>query len=136
MINLTLCEAKKMMKTEYSEETSTLLGAKDIKALRKTLRQTQAEFWSRFGVTQSRGSRFEKGFCLPTPVAILLELYVEKKVNDADLMAAAMRNSASDQGEDVIPSSAAAFHTAVLRASAENRAEMRGDIGEDIQRRI
>lgn len=124
-----------MMKTEYSEETSTLLGAKDIKALRKTLRQTQAEFWSRFGVTQSRGSRFEKGFCLPTPVAILLELYVEKKVNDADLMAAAMRNSAGDQSEDGAPSSAAAFHTAVLRASAENRSDMRADIADEMRHR-
>ena len=115
------------MKTEYSEGTSALLGAKDIKALRKTLRQTQAEFWCRFGVTQSRGSRFEKGFCLPTPVAILLELYVEKKVNDADLLAAAMRNSCADQDEDTLQSEEPARHAPA--PGHRSHGEMRDDLG-------
>lgn len=90
------------MNAQHPEGARQQLAARNIKALRKTLRQTQAEFWQRFGVTQSRGSRFEKSFCLPAPVAILLELYVENKVNDADLLAAAMRTRGADpdwQGE-------------------------------------
>jgi DNA-binding transcriptional regulator YiaG len=85
---------KNMMKNlcEEKSDPPNPLRARNLKALRKRLRQTQTEFWYRFGVTQSRGSRFEKGYCIPPSVAILIELYVEKKVNDADLQAA-LQNS-------------------------------------------
>jgi hypothetical protein len=52
---------------------------------RKKVRETQSRFWARFGVTQSRGSRFEKGAEIPTPVGILLELYFSGVVTDGDL---------------------------------------------------
>ncbi len=53
---------------------------------RKEIRESQARFWARFGVTQSRGSRFEKGTSeIPTPVAILLGLYFNGIVTDGDL---------------------------------------------------
>ena len=41
--------------------------------LRK-LRMNQQEFWSRIGVTQSGGSRYESGRTMPKPVRELLRL--------------------------------------------------------------
>ncbi|MEX3944318.1 XRE family transcriptional regulator, partial [Paraburkholderia sp. BR10937] len=38
-------------------------------------KESQRRFWARFGVTQSRGSRFESGAEIPPPVSILLGLY-------------------------------------------------------------
>jgi hypothetical protein len=48
-------------------------------------KESQRRFWARFGVTQSRGSRFESGAEIPAPVSILLGLYFTKTVSDADL---------------------------------------------------
>lgn len=64
------------------------LRALDPQALReiRTARsESQSRFWARFGVTQSRGSRFELGTALPWPVAILLRLYLEGVITDGDL---------------------------------------------------
>lgn len=47
-------------------------------------RKNQCRFWSRFGATQSRGSRFEMGSAIPTPVAILLRLYLDGVITDND----------------------------------------------------
>ena len=44
----------------------------DYKTLRTKLRMNQTEFWSRIGVTQSGGSRYESGRNIPRPVQILL----------------------------------------------------------------
>lgn len=52
---------------------------------RKARRESQFRFWSRFGVTQSRGSRFEMGTEIPPPVAILLKLYFDGIISDSDL---------------------------------------------------
>ena len=57
----------------------------DLKAFRVRKRESQEKFWSRFGVTQSSGSRFETGMLIPTPVAILVKLYVKGTLNDTDL---------------------------------------------------
>lgn len=57
----------------------------ELRKYRRTKRESQGLFWSRFGVTQSRGSRFEKGAEIPRPVAILLELYFNGVVTDGDL---------------------------------------------------
>jgi len=56
-----------------------------ISEYRKSRHESQARFWSRFGVTQSRGSRFEMGADIPSPIAILLRLYLEGKITDCDL---------------------------------------------------
>ncbi|WP_254700047.1 hypothetical protein [Trinickia violacea] len=56
-----------------------------IQAYRKKVRESQKRFWSRFGVTQSRGSRFELGASIPKPVMILLRLYFEKIISDDDI---------------------------------------------------
>jgi DNA-binding transcriptional regulator YiaG len=59
-----------------------------IREYRKTVRESQTRFWSRFGVTQSRGSRFELGVEIPAPVAILLNLYMNGVISDVDLSSA------------------------------------------------
>lgn len=60
----------------------------DLVALRKARGENQSDFWRRFGVTQSGGSRYEAGRNLPTPVAILLTLFVLGHVTDESLLAA------------------------------------------------
>jgi transcriptional regulator with XRE-family HTH domain len=42
--------------------------------IRRRLRLNQQEFWSRIGVTQSGGSRYESGRSMPKPVRELLRL--------------------------------------------------------------
>jgi hypothetical protein len=56
-----------------------------IQAYRKKVKESQKRFWSRFGVTQSRGSRFELGASIPKPVMILLRLYFQKIISDDDI---------------------------------------------------
>lgn len=56
-----------------------------LRKYRRTRRESQSCFWSRFGVTQSRGSRFEMGTEIPTSVAILLKLYLGGVITDSDL---------------------------------------------------
>ena len=71
------------------EASTQCVHIKNLKGLRKIQGESQTNFWYRFGVTQSRGSRFEKGESIPAPVAILIQLYLEKKVSDGDLLSAA-----------------------------------------------
>lgn len=51
--------------------------------LRQSLGLKQYEFWSRLGVTQSGGSRYETGRRISKPVAILIELAYGKKPLEA-----------------------------------------------------
>jgi transcriptional regulator with XRE-family HTH domain len=44
------------------------------KEIRKKLGLNQQEFWSQIGVTQSGGSRYESGRCMPKPVRELLRV--------------------------------------------------------------
>jgi len=73
---------------DISKESPYDIYGKNLKILRKIWRENQTDFWWRFGVTQSCGSRFEKGIGIPPSVAILIELYLGKKINDADLFVA------------------------------------------------
>ncbi len=61
------------------------LQPEELRKFRRKKRESQGYFWSRFGVTQSRGSRFEKGAEIPRPVAILLDLYFRGVLTDGDL---------------------------------------------------
>jgi hypothetical protein len=71
---------------DVAEETpSTAVDRHLIIAYRKMKKESQRRFWARFGVTQSRGSRFESGAEIPPPVSILLGLYFLKTVSDSDL---------------------------------------------------
>ena len=58
--------------------------------IRRSLGMNQQEFWTRIGVTQSGGSRYERGRTMPRPVRELLRLvHVERldlsKVKREDL---------------------------------------------------
>ena len=66
----------------------------ELRKYRRSKHESQGLFWARFGVTQSRGSRFEKGADIPKPVAILLELYFNGIVTDGDLKAGRMLSMA------------------------------------------
>lgn len=71
---------------ESTLESASNIQPKILLKYRKEIRESQGLFWARFGVTQSRGSRFEKGASeIPTPVAILLGLYFNGVVTDSDL---------------------------------------------------
>ena len=63
---------------------------------RKTTGESQNLFWARFGVTQSRGSRFEKGAEIPMPVVILLGLYFKGMVTDCDLRKIGLQHQRED----------------------------------------
>lgn len=75
-----------------------VINAEQLRDLRKARRESQTKFWKRFGVTQSRGSRFELGMAIPSPVAILVNLYLEGAVSDGDLWRA-RRNGLRKSGE-------------------------------------
>ena len=46
----------------------------DVREIRRKLGMNQQQFWSRLGVTQSGGSRYESGRNMPKPVRELLRL--------------------------------------------------------------
>lgn len=51
----------------------------DIREIRRKLGLNQSEFWSKLGITQSGGSRYESGRDMPWAVNQLLRLvYVER----------------------------------------------------------
>lgn len=51
----------------------------DVREIRRKLGMNQQQFWSKLGVTQSGGSRYESGRNMPRPVQHLLRLvYVEQ----------------------------------------------------------
>ncbi len=55
---------------------------------RKALNLNQRDFWVRYGVTQSGGSRYEAGRSVPRSLAILMRLHKAGKISDTDLAAA------------------------------------------------
>jgi transcriptional regulator with XRE-family HTH domain len=64
------------------------LTGEALVAMRKKSGLNQLEFWQRFGITQSGGSRYETGRALPKPAKILIALYLSGRITDADLAAA------------------------------------------------
>lgn len=54
-------------------------------SLRLDLKQSQTEFWSRFGVSQACASRIECTSQVPAPVYILLRLYLSGRLQESDL---------------------------------------------------
>lgn len=52
---------------------------------RRQLGANQSEFWSRFGVTQPCGSRYERGSNMPQPLRILMLLHASGRIRDLDL---------------------------------------------------
>lgn len=58
----------------------------NLAALRRSFGENQETFWRRFGVTQSGGSRYESGRNIPTPIAILVALWANGRINDEELL--------------------------------------------------
>jgi hypothetical protein len=77
--------AHRATSADRSSEASSSVDRVLIIAFRKKKKESQRRFWARFGVTQSRGSRFESGAEIPAPVSILLGLYFTRTVSDSDL---------------------------------------------------
>lgn len=67
-----------------------------MRDLRYLMKENQTQFWSRFGVAQSSGSRFERGMPVPLPVLLLIRLYFLRYVSDKDLLA--VRSPAYESG--------------------------------------
>jgi len=61
------------------------LDFSNIATDRKKENLNQKDFWTRYGVTQSGGSRYESGRNIPKPLAILLWLHRSGKISDKDL---------------------------------------------------
>lgn len=53
----------------------------DVREIRRKLGLNQSEFWSKIGVTQSGGSRYESGRSIPRPVLALLRLVHMEQVD-------------------------------------------------------
>ena len=65
-----------------ARRTPTLTAPGD---LRKSTGMNQSDFWKRFGVTQSGGSRYESGRNMPTPLKVLMQAWIDHVVDDAML---------------------------------------------------
>lgn len=61
------------------------LDFKDIAACRRSRGENQTDFWKRFGVTQSGGSRYETGRQIPLPTRVLLVLYAGGTISEEQL---------------------------------------------------
>ena len=84
----------------------------DLRDLRLNRNESQTEFWGRFGVNQRTASRIERGQPIPPAVAILVRLYLDGVIGDADLDRAQRRFKIALQAR---PNTAA---LTVARASA------------------
>ena len=67
----------------------------NIRDIRRNLGLNQMEFWSKLGVTQSGGSRYESGRNMPKPVRELLRIvHIERvdlsSINASDLAVASL----------------------------------------------
>jgi transcriptional regulator with XRE-family HTH domain len=84
----------------------------DLRDLRLNRNESQTEFWGRFGVNQRTASRIERGQPVPPAIAILVRLYLDGVIGDADLERAQRRFKIALQA---MPSRAA---TTAARVSA------------------
>lgn len=57
----------------------------DLRAYRVSRNENQTEFWGRFGVTQSAGSRYESGREVPAPLAMLVLAFADGLLDDTTL---------------------------------------------------
>lgn len=65
--------------------TNQNLDLRYIARYRKSTKVNQAEFWQKFGCTQSAGSRYESDREIPTPLAMLLLLHASGTISDSHL---------------------------------------------------
>ena len=65
---------------------------KSVTDIRKATGLNQSQFWSRIGVTQSGGSRYEGDRGMPKPARILFELVFENTEEQAIAQLKALRS--------------------------------------------
>jgi hypothetical protein len=65
------------------------LDLTQLRDLRNQSKLNQSDFWSRFGVTQSGGSRYEIDRSIPKSLALLIYFWHSGKITDDDLTKAA-----------------------------------------------
>ena len=61
------------------------MNAAALKALRQNCGMSQDAFWTKIGVSQSGGSRYENGRRIPAPVAQLIDLVHVRGIDTAKL---------------------------------------------------
>ena len=69
-------------------------------AMRKKLNVNQSEFWSRVGVGQSAGSRYESGRNIPRPVQMLLRIAYGTKAQAAKQLEALHPSVGAETSEE------------------------------------
>ena len=69
-------------------------------AMRKKLNVNQSEFWSRVGIGQSAGSRYESGRNIPRPVQMLLRIAYGTKAQAAKQVEALRPSAAAESSEE------------------------------------
>ena len=69
-------------------------------AMRKKLNVNQSEFWSRVGLGQSAGSRYESGRDIPRPVQMLLRIAYGTKAQAAKQMEALRPSATAEASEE------------------------------------
>jgi len=98
-LHFPIAEKQNCLSTNNTEEKGIFMKSfekiDNIRDIRKKLGLNQMDFWSRIGVTQSGGSRYESGRNMPKPVRELLRLvHIERvdlaKVNRDDLAIASL----------------------------------------------
>ena len=67
------------------------MHALQLRDLRLARNESQTAFWQRFGVNQRTASRIERGQPIPPAIAILVRLYLDGVIGDADLERAQRR---------------------------------------------
>lgn len=60
---------------------------KNLKLTRQKLNMNQHDFWSRLGVTQSGGSRYENGRSIPKPTATIVTLAYDTPAKALEVLA-------------------------------------------------
>lgn len=61
------------------------INLNDPASLRRARNENQSAYWTRFGVTQSAGSRYENERALPAPTATLVALFELGVVTEQDI---------------------------------------------------
>ncbi len=54
----------------------------NVRNIRQSTGLNQSVFWSKFGVTQSAGSRYESDRSLPAPLKLLMQAWLDKVIDD------------------------------------------------------
>lgn len=74
-----------MPRTPPPAKSSPKPSLNNLKKIRLARGENQLQFWARFGVTQSGGSRYETGRDIPVPTGALVMLWLTGAIEDAAL---------------------------------------------------